>query len=73
MDADNLILMLDTGWSLRDIATHYSLPVTEIERLIVERLKAERWRLDSLLLNAWIASRLLIAPGPSIFASDTIF
>ena len=42
MDADNLILMLDTGWSLRDIAAHYSLPITEIERLIVERLKAER-------------------------------
>jgi hypothetical protein len=46
MDADNLILMLDTGWSLRDIAAHYDLPVNEVERLIVEQVKAERVNLE---------------------------
>jgi hypothetical protein len=42
MDADDLMLMLDSGWSLRDIAAHYNLPVAYVERLIVERIKAER-------------------------------
>jgi hypothetical protein len=42
VDTDDLIVMLDTGWSLRDIAAHCNLPIAEVERLIVEQVRAER-------------------------------
>jgi hypothetical protein len=41
-DAETLTMMLNCGWSLRDIAAHYGVEVSEVERAIVENVRENR-------------------------------
>lgn len=44
--AEDMVLMLNLGWSLEEIAKHYDLHVAVVKIMIVTHIKAER------LLNA---------------------
>jgi hypothetical protein len=39
---DDLVLMLNTGWSLQEIADHVGMNVKTVEQVIVTQIKAER-------------------------------
>jgi hypothetical protein len=42
MSAEDLVLMLNMGWSLQDIAQMAELPVRTVEKLIVTQVQRER-------------------------------
>lgn len=44
MNADSMVLMLNLGWSLQDIASHYDLHVVVVELMIVAHVRSERSR-----------------------------
>jgi DNA-directed RNA polymerase specialized sigma24 family protein len=39
---DSLVLMLNVGWSLQDIAAQAGMPVKTVERIIVAEVRRER-------------------------------
>lgn len=41
-DAATMVLMLDTGWRLTQIAEHFEIDVKEVQRLIVKQVRQER-------------------------------
>lgn len=40
--AEDMVLMLNLGWSLQEIAIHYDLHIQVVKLMIVTHLKAER-------------------------------
>jgi predicted small metal-binding protein len=40
--AEDMAMMLDCGWSLRQIAAHFSVSADEVIRLIREHVRQER-------------------------------
>lgn len=40
--AEMMVTMLDTGWTLAAIAVHFGVEVREVEQAIVKQVKAER-------------------------------
>jgi|307.fasta_scaffold39629_2 hypothetical protein len=42
--AEDMAMMLDCGWSLREIAAHFDLSVDEVIRLVREHVRQERLR-----------------------------
>jgi hypothetical protein len=45
---EDLLLMLNMGWSLQDLATLAKVHVTEVERIIVAQVRRERFAAESL-------------------------
>ena len=44
--AESMVTMLDTGWTLAAIAAHFGIDVKEVEQAIVKRVKSERKQVD---------------------------
>ena len=39
---EDMVLMLNMGWSLPEIATHVGIPVCQVKRLIVAQVRQQR-------------------------------
>lgn len=42
MNAEDLVLMLNTGWSLQEIADYAQTSIKDVEQIIVGQVKIER-------------------------------
>lgn len=52
MTPEDFVLMLNMGWSLREIADQAHLSVREIERMIVSQVREERI-IAKLVSSSW--------------------
>lgn len=48
--AEDMVLMLNLGWSLQEIAAHYDMPVAVVILMVRTHLQAERIKAR---LSAW--------------------
>jgi len=44
LQAEDMAMMLDCGWSLREIAAHFDISVDEVIHLVREQVRQERLR-----------------------------
>lgn len=52
MNPEDLVLMLNAGWSLEQIAAHAGTTVKDVEQIIVGELKLERLKERELAFSA---------------------